>query len=953
MHDVQIDLRYRRVIRPDQEAELPQRMFELLLVFLAEPQVLHTRAELFARVWPGVIVEDANLSQSVWMLRKALGEARKHWIRTVAKSGYVFEPPGPVEPVEDSAPAAPAQPVYASPASEAPVPQPAGDAINKESAAEAPAPASAVASPGMAVSSQPRSRRWRWIAAAALAFVLLGSATWWLRMRSGANDGTPPEALAIALIDVEDKAAPEDSRWPVTLLHAWLGWKLDSLPEVTLLTEAHLAADSEGRSPRIVFLSSGTDPGDPAQVFLRARYDDGGKEQRLEKKGPRAQLPAMADALSKELLAKLVAARADERWPALDVDTATAKIYAEGVDALERRDWSASARLLQDVTTRAPRFGLARFQYGYVLTRLSRAAPAIDETQAAITLLKPVPDDVAAVLNAELLSRDPQKAAEAAKAYGALAARHPEKSVYALDQANMLVNAARPEEAIPLLNQPHWSRTSVGTQLRQRLNLSSAYLSLGDAVQARKQAVVAEKIAREAGKGWEQESGEALLLIAQADNYQYEEKADTARYLEAAKQFEIAGDDMAALYARFLAESNKPEHANEADLDALLVQARERGYRRLEVDMLRLDAFRHYSLGDLTTYRARLEQALATALTAGDTFEQQVLELYLLNEDFMRGRYESAERRLASLRKGSLQGDGAIVVAQFDAILTANRGDYARAETILTAAEARDRKVNPAQEQSTASSRLACMRADLGLARGDMDRARALWKACDALQQPSTRLQALIGNAAIDILAGDRSSGTKALHDARKEVESQEDGPDRWLNELWIAAQLTRAGDLAEAERMNARVLPMAVRTGYEWIRAMAEAGLAENAAMRGDWKAVDQHLRIARQLRGSALWTVRYRLDVVSAVSAMQQGDGKRALEIVAATHAEAQRHGDVVAQMELQSLMPAGVGVGECDARCRASMVARTGLRGASLDWLTAPAKVDTQVLAQHAIR
>src|SRR5688572_25748078 len=106
--DVQIDLRYRRVIRPDQEAELPQRMFDLLLVFLAEPQVLHSRSDLFARVWPGVIVEDANLSQSVWMLRKALGESRKHWIRTVAKSGYVFEPPGPVEVEGDGATAPPA-----------------------------------------------------------------------------------------------------------------------------------------------------------------------------------------------------------------------------------------------------------------------------------------------------------------------------------------------------------------------------------------------------------------------------------------------------------------------------------------------------------------------------------------------------------------------------------------------------------------------------------------------------------------------------------------------------------------------------------------------------------------------------------------------------------------------------------------------------------------------------
>ncbi|QNP39878.1 winged helix-turn-helix domain-containing protein [Lysobacter solisilvae (ex Woo and Kim 2022)] len=957
VHDVQIDLRYRRVIRPDQEAELPQRMFDLLLVFLAEPQVLHTRAELFARVWPGVIVEDANLSQSVWMLRKALGEARKHWIRTVAKSGYVFEPPAPVQAVVEGpaadvtnkeSPQTGTTPAGTAPAEVAPTESTQSEPAHPETARAGPA------APSQQVPPTPPRRRWRVAAAAAVVVVLaLGATAWWLRTRDQAAEAAHAEALAIALIDVEDQAAPEDARWPVTLLHAWLGWKLDNLPEVTLLTEAHLAAESEGRSPRIVFLSSGIDPADPNQVFLRARYDAAGREQRLEKKGPRAQLPAMADQLSRELLARLVPARADERWPALAIDTATAKRYAEGVDALERRDWVASSRIFQDVTTRAPGFGLAHFQYGYVLMRLSHAAPSVTETRTAIGLLKPIPADVGAVLQAELLSRDPQQAAEAAKAYGALAARHPEKSVFALDQANMLLNAAKPEEAIPLLNQPHWSRKSVGTQLRQRLNLSSAYLALGDAVQARKHALAAEQIARQAGAGWEQESGEALLLVAHADNYQYEEKSDPARYLQAAKQFEIAGDDMAALYARFLAESNQPAHASEADLDTLLLQARERGYRRLEIDMLRLDAFRHYSLGELTTYRARLEQALAIALATGDTFEQHVLELYLLNEDFMRGHYEDAERRLASLRKAGLQGDGAIVVAQFDAILTANRGDFQGAEAVLLAAEARDRKVNPAKEQSTASSRIACMRADLSLAGGNIDNARALWKACDLLQQPSTRLQAQIGNASVDVLAGDRSSGLKSLRDALTQVEKQEDGPDRWLNELWLATQLTRAGDAATAERLNQRVLPMAVRTGYEWIRAMAETGLAENAAIRGDWQDVEQRLRIARQLRGASLWTVRYRLAVVSAVAAMQRGDGKGALDLITTTYAEAQRHGDVVAQMELQSLVPAGMTVGECNERCRTGTVARTGLRGATLDWLVVPAKVDRQVLARNGVR
>ena len=98
-----VDLRYRRVLAADNEVELPQRLFELLLLLLAEPHVLHSRSELFERLWPGVIVEDANLSQSMWLLRKALGEERKHWIRTVAKGGYVFEPPAPIEALTELA----------------------------------------------------------------------------------------------------------------------------------------------------------------------------------------------------------------------------------------------------------------------------------------------------------------------------------------------------------------------------------------------------------------------------------------------------------------------------------------------------------------------------------------------------------------------------------------------------------------------------------------------------------------------------------------------------------------------------------------------------------------------------------------------------------------------------------------------------------------------------------
>jgi cellulose synthase operon protein C len=941
VHDVQIDLRYRRVIRPDQEAELPQRMFELLLVFLGEPQVLHSRSELFARVWPGVIVEDANLSQSVWMLRKALGESRKHWIRTVAKSGYVFEPPSPVEAVDESPPE-----------------PPVAEAIDKESPLHAgdQVPAAAGEAPSPAPASLPvaRGARWRWAAVAALAAVLIGSGSWWWMHRQKANVAPASPQLAIALIDVEDKAAPQDARWPVTLLHTWLEWKLDSLPEVTLLTEAHLAADSTGRSPRIVFLSSGVDSANPNRAYLLARFDQGGVEQRIEKHGTRAELPAMADALSRDLLAALVPARANERWPALAIDTNAARRYTQAIDAIDRRDWVKSAEILQDVTRLAPEFGLPRMQLGYALSRLSRAAPAIEQTEAAIRLLQPVPADVAEVLNAERLSRNPQQFGEAAKAWAALAAKHPEKRAYTLEQASKLNASNQPKEALALLNTPDWDRESAGIRLRQQLNLAAAYLQLGDPQHAREHALAAERIAAAAGRGWEHELGSALLLTAQTDVFQYEGKADLSRFEEAAKQFDLAGDGMNALYARFLAERNRGDRPPESGLDVLLAQARERGYRSLEIAMLRMVAFRHYERGDMPAYRARLEQALATALTSGDTNEQHLLELDLLNEDFLRGQFDSAERRVMRLNKAGLQGDDASWLSSFEAIILANRGRFALSEKVLDQAEKAYNQANPGkQPSSAASSRVGCVRADLRLVAGDIPGSRAGWKACSASESPSSRLQAAIGNAMIDLAAGDRAASRKQLLDVYTQVEQMPDGPDRWSTELWIANGLARAGDVATAERTFRRILPLARSTQYEWIIAVTETGLAETAATRGDWKAVREHLAAARDLHLGDIWTLSNRINVLDAVAAVNDGDSKRALQLLANVHAQAMRNGDVVTQLEVQSLLPPGMAIGECNERCQSALVASTGLRGATLDWLVVPAKLDTKALLEQNIR
>lgn len=966
--DVWIDVHERRVAYSGYETELPQRMFDLLLVFASQPNVLLSRAELFARVWPGVIVEDANLTQSVWMLRKALGESRKRWIRTVAKRGYVFEPPAAVEAVPaDALPAATALadtvPARQSPASsvighetsatEHP-PHARSDNVVVATPAEHerpthPLPRSARPSSPSPPRARPRGRRW----SAALVLVLTAAGAllnWHTVSTSPARQtGGAQTALAIALIDVEDDAMPQDARWPVRLLHAWLAWKLDNLPEVALVTEAHLATDASSRPSHIVFLSSSADSAEPDRIVLRARLDRDGAERRYERKGPRSQLPALTDQLSQDVLAELLPARATSAWPQLALNADSAQRYVDGLQALKQRNWTDAAQRLQDTADHAPAFGLVRFQLGEALSRLSRAAPAIEQTQAALKLLQPLPPDVARALQAEALARDPQKSAVAAQAFADLAAHRPDKRAYLLKQSEMLIGASRPKEALALLNRSDWSERPLGEQLRRRLTLAAAYHTLGDGPPTRENALAAERMAAAAGLGWEQERGEALLLQARADTFQYQEQADLSRYEQAARQFESAGNELDALRSRFLAASRAPGPFKEAGLDALLAQARSRGYLRLETDMLRFAAYRHYERGDLAAYRARLAQARATAEAAGDDRNRDLLELDLLNEDMLRGRLDRVDLKLTQLRTSGIQGNAAIWLAQFDALAAIIRGQHTAAEAILDAAERRDRAANPDTERSTAASRIACVRADVLALMGAIDRSRSQWKHCASSGQPFAQLQAQIGTAAVDTLAGDRAAALAQLRRAEKGVGALPDGPDRWLMDVWLATQLTRAGDAHTAERLYRRTLPLARAAGYDWIVAMTDVGLAETAAVRGDWPRVRAHMQAARRVAITRNWTLSNRLDMLDAVIAMSDDDRAGAMKRLAALHAQARQLHDTVTQMEVQSLLAQNDTLDGCNERCRIAMAARTGLRGATLDWLVMPARRGAGLLSR----
>ncbi len=71
---------------------LPPKCFDLLCLLVNSPGRLLEKDELIRTLWPGTFVEEANLSNLIALLRKALGDspAAAQYIRTVPKLGYRF-----------------------------------------------------------------------------------------------------------------------------------------------------------------------------------------------------------------------------------------------------------------------------------------------------------------------------------------------------------------------------------------------------------------------------------------------------------------------------------------------------------------------------------------------------------------------------------------------------------------------------------------------------------------------------------------------------------------------------------------------------------------------------------------------------------------------------------------------------------------------------------------------
>lgn len=915
--DIEFDLRFRSVHRCDRVHELSQRCFDLLLLFLREPGVVHTREEIFRRVWGGAVVEDANITTSIWMLRRALGESAKSWIRTVSKQGYVFDPPGALEPTflpdSPSEGTAEAAREIARPESARP------EAIAVESV-ERSGEAPAVPAP------PPLQRLWAWRAlgaTAALAALLLLVSTFF------------PQAHApvsrVVLVAPPDAALTAEARWPAELLHGWLDWQLRALSQRIAVAEQ---VGGDDNSDAVVVLLRVTMPaGRDGEWQVSADFHGGVELKPIRLSSAPDRLVATIDEVSRRVIAALVPDLPPR--PPLALEAQPAADLVHGLAAEQRRRWNDAVTAYRKVLGTAPEFSPARLHLARCLAELGQFNAAQSELEVAEPWIQRLPAELQPALRAQALAIR-QNYVAAAESYGQLwKTSLGERPDYRLAEASNLRKAGFSRDAFERLAGPVPSTPA--RALPWLIERSEIELANRDVARARESAADAIELARQLG--WEQERAQATLLLVNA-LVATQAVVDPDLFADAIAGFEASGDQIGMLRAQFYRDlfSTAAPAAPLQHLDTLLAEARAAGNVAVEIDALRRSAQYYYRSGEVREGRERFEQALAVAESSGDVYQRRLVELNLLFLDARSNDTARLQQRLQRLRSESLQGGLAFGVGLVTARDKFRRGEFDAALAAVAVTEDQLRATE-ARSLPQVAAALACMRATVYIPQGRMADASTAVQACRTPDLPYFTRYADIGEAELDILAGDQPSARKRLESVLAQVEKETVQPDRWSLLAEIAPLLTQTGEAHRARALIQSVLADVERSGLDTTEGDMRSALAEVDLAEGRLADAEAQLQKAARLLGPEDWIGQRRLRTLRVLIEQGRGHDGPAMAALAALHDDSREHQDVLTELLTHSL--AREHLPElCSPERHARLLAQSGMRGANLAWLLPPA-------------
>jgi TolB-like protein/DNA-binding winged helix-turn-helix (wHTH) protein/thioredoxin-like negative regulator of GroEL len=87
-----LDAEERVLLREGQPVSLPPKDIETLLVLVENAGHIVEKEEILEKVWPGVFIEEGNLSRRIFNLRQVLGDTAdgRNYIETIPRRGYRF-----------------------------------------------------------------------------------------------------------------------------------------------------------------------------------------------------------------------------------------------------------------------------------------------------------------------------------------------------------------------------------------------------------------------------------------------------------------------------------------------------------------------------------------------------------------------------------------------------------------------------------------------------------------------------------------------------------------------------------------------------------------------------------------------------------------------------------------------------------------------------------------------
>ena len=248
-----LDLARRRLADPDgRTLPLPARAYDVLAYLVEHRARVVSKDELMRTVWSRVVVEENNLNQAIYNIRKVLGDSRDtpRFIVTIAGRGYQFIADTRPDIGDVTAAPMPAAEVRASAIEAAPTP--------------------------VAVPAQ-LSRRWL-LAAGGAAIAGLAGAAYWLG-RPARTNGLPSSMAVLPFKPLVDSAANEAIELGITesminRLSELPGIVVSPLSSVRRFSGQNVDAREAGRTLRVAAVLDGHVQVDQDRLRLTARLID-------------------------------------------------------------------------------------------------------------------------------------------------------------------------------------------------------------------------------------------------------------------------------------------------------------------------------------------------------------------------------------------------------------------------------------------------------------------------------------------------------------------------------------------------------------------------------------------------------------------------------------------------------------------------------------------------------